>query len=473
MGRMLEAEEIFAEVAATLGPKPLAGKRVLRDRRPDLRADRHGARHHQPELGQDGLRGGAGGARGGRREVTLVAGPTRCRRRAGVERVDVTHRARDARRGAWRARREPTSSSASPRSPTTTSRNRKGHKIKKAGAAADARARGESRHPRRGGRARRSAPFCVGFAAESENLREYAQAKRRKKKIPLLAANLAQEAFGARRQRAHAVRRRAASTCSPARRRSCWRGSWSPTSPSMLPRRSAHRARSTASTSGSSIRACTTRRRSTRRRRGRARPARLHRRAARCCGRATAAARADRHRDPPRRPGSRGARAAALRPRPQARHRARQPRRPDRLRLPGPDHGLGLEPSARALHAPADGAHRAARGRAGAAGRAQRGRGVRGERARRRRLRQHRQGAETSRKARARGSAARMRRCRPRGSSRACPPRCSAPTRRRTASRARCAARETPPAPGTGSSVFFSGSQRCTESTCIASRSDT
>jgi phosphopantothenoylcysteine decarboxylase/phosphopantothenate--cysteine ligase len=39
-------------------------------------------------------------------------------------------------------------------------------------------------------------PFCVGFAAETENLREHAQAKRKRKRIPLLAANLAQEAFG-------------------------------------------------------------------------------------------------------------------------------------------------------------------------------------------------------------------------------------------------------------------------------------
>jgi phosphopantothenoylcysteine decarboxylase/phosphopantothenate--cysteine ligase len=41
------------------------------------------------------------------------------------------------------------------------------------------------------------APFCVGFAAESENLREYAEQKRRAKKIPLLAANIAQQAIGA------------------------------------------------------------------------------------------------------------------------------------------------------------------------------------------------------------------------------------------------------------------------------------
>lgn len=39
-------------------------------------------------------------------------------------------------------------------------------------------------------------PFCVGFAAESENLIEYAEHKRRRKNLPLLAANLIQDAFG-------------------------------------------------------------------------------------------------------------------------------------------------------------------------------------------------------------------------------------------------------------------------------------
>jgi len=41
------------------------------------------------------------------------------------------------------------------------------------------------------------APFCVGFAAESRNLDEYAQDKRSRKRIPLLAANLVQDAIGA------------------------------------------------------------------------------------------------------------------------------------------------------------------------------------------------------------------------------------------------------------------------------------
>jgi phosphopantothenoylcysteine decarboxylase/phosphopantothenate--cysteine ligase len=39
-------------------------------------------------------------------------------------------------------------------------------------------------------------PFCVGFAAESESLYEYAEHKRRRKNLPLLAANLIQDAYG-------------------------------------------------------------------------------------------------------------------------------------------------------------------------------------------------------------------------------------------------------------------------------------
>ncbi|MEK7810571.1 MAG: bifunctional phosphopantothenoylcysteine decarboxylase/phosphopantothenate--cysteine ligase CoaBC [Pseudomonadota bacterium] len=39
-------------------------------------------------------------------------------------------------------------------------------------------------------------PFCIGFAAETDNLREHAISKRKKKHIQLLAANLAQTAIG-------------------------------------------------------------------------------------------------------------------------------------------------------------------------------------------------------------------------------------------------------------------------------------
>jgi phosphopantothenoylcysteine decarboxylase/phosphopantothenate--cysteine ligase len=39
-------------------------------------------------------------------------------------------------------------------------------------------------------------PYCVGFAAESENLTEYAEQKRLAKRLPLLVGNIAQQAIG-------------------------------------------------------------------------------------------------------------------------------------------------------------------------------------------------------------------------------------------------------------------------------------
>jgi phosphopantothenoylcysteine decarboxylase / phosphopantothenate---cysteine ligase len=41
-----------------------------------------------------------------------------------------------------------------------------------------------------------AAPLCVGFAAESENLHAYAEAKRLRKKIPLIVGNQIQDGFG-------------------------------------------------------------------------------------------------------------------------------------------------------------------------------------------------------------------------------------------------------------------------------------
>jgi phosphopantothenoylcysteine decarboxylase/phosphopantothenate--cysteine ligase len=44
--------------------------------------------------------------------------------------------------------------------------------------------------------ARPNAPLCVGFAAESRDLDANADLKRRRKKVPLMVANLAQDAIG-------------------------------------------------------------------------------------------------------------------------------------------------------------------------------------------------------------------------------------------------------------------------------------
>jgi len=43
---------------------------------------------------------------------------------------------------------------------------------------------------------RADAPFCVGFAAESQNLAEYAEGKRRAKNLPLVVGNLVQDGLG-------------------------------------------------------------------------------------------------------------------------------------------------------------------------------------------------------------------------------------------------------------------------------------
>jgi phosphopantothenoylcysteine decarboxylase / phosphopantothenate---cysteine ligase len=45
--------------------------------------------------------------------------------------------------------------------------------------------------------ARPHPPFCVGFAAESENVIGYAEEKRKRKKLALVVANRAQDALGA------------------------------------------------------------------------------------------------------------------------------------------------------------------------------------------------------------------------------------------------------------------------------------
>ena len=44
--------------------------------------------------------------------------------------------------------------------------------------------------------ARPNPPYCVGFAAESENLDVYGEQKRLKKNIPLLIGNIGHQTFG-------------------------------------------------------------------------------------------------------------------------------------------------------------------------------------------------------------------------------------------------------------------------------------
>ena len=193
-GRMLEPEEIFAALVAWAQPKVLARQARAADRGPDVRGDRPGARHHQLELRQDGLRARAGGRR------------SRRGRDAGERADDACARRRTSRASTWRARRtwpprcrrasaRATSSSRWPRSPTTRPTTPSATKLKKDGApltltlkpTVDILATVA---------ARPDAPFCVGFAAESHDVERHGEEKRRRKKLPLLIANRAQDALG-------------------------------------------------------------------------------------------------------------------------------------------------------------------------------------------------------------------------------------------------------------------------------------
>jgi phosphopantothenoylcysteine decarboxylase/phosphopantothenate--cysteine ligase len=92
---MQEPDEIFAAVMASAQPKVLSGKRFPADRRSHVRSDRPGPRHHQHELGEDGLRARAGCRRGRRRRDAgerAHALPTP----PGVRRIDVTSAAQMA-----------------------------------------------------------------------------------------------------------------------------------------------------------------------------------------------------------------------------------------------------------------------------------------------------------------------------------------------------------------------------------------
>jgi phosphopantothenoylcysteine decarboxylase / phosphopantothenate---cysteine ligase len=193
MGRMLEAEEIFAEVGAAIGPKPLAGKRVLLTAGPTFEPIDTVRGITNLSSGKMGFAVALAAVEAGA-EVTVVAGPTQLPTPPGVARVDVTT-AREM-YGAVMARAKGADVFIAVAAVADYHVVQpKGQKMKK-GDGPPSFELAENPDILAAVAALEKRPFCVGFAAETENLIEYAQAKRRKKKIPLLAANLAQAAFG-------------------------------------------------------------------------------------------------------------------------------------------------------------------------------------------------------------------------------------------------------------------------------------
>lgn len=193
MGRMLEAEELFRHAVICLAPKLLPGKRVLVTAGPTYEPIDTVRGITNQSSGKMGYAVAQAAVEAGA-QVTLVSGRTELLAPAAVERVDVVTAREMYDAVMARVKRTDVFIAVAAVADYHVV-NAQGQKIKRSagnlkielapnpdilGAVA----------------AGRSAPFCVGFAAETENLKAYAQEKRRKKGIPLLAANLAQEAFG-------------------------------------------------------------------------------------------------------------------------------------------------------------------------------------------------------------------------------------------------------------------------------------
>ncbi len=194
LGRMLEPEEICEAVIGFLAPKVLSGLRVLITAGPTFEAI-------DPVRGITNLSSGRMGyalARAAQQagaEVVLVSGPVSLPVPLGVKRISV--------RSALEMYDQVMAHAANvdvfigvAAVADYRVRNLAEHKLKKDHGGLQVLELTENPDILASVAAIPDAPFCVGFAAESQNLEAYAEAKRQKKKIPLIVGNLIQDGFG-------------------------------------------------------------------------------------------------------------------------------------------------------------------------------------------------------------------------------------------------------------------------------------
>lgn len=194
MGRMLEPAQLLEEIGAFFAPKLLAGKRVLVTAGPTEEPVDPVRVITNASSGKMGFAVARAAQEAGA-DVTLVSGPVSLATPAGVARVNV----RTAQE-MFEAIKKSAPACDVFISVAAVSDYRVKHpaqqKIKKANGKDLALQLEENPDILAWVAAQKNAPFCVGFAAESEQLERHAREKRAKKKLPLLAANLAQDALG-------------------------------------------------------------------------------------------------------------------------------------------------------------------------------------------------------------------------------------------------------------------------------------
>ena len=194
MGRMLEPAELLREIAAGLQPRPLSGKRVLVTAGPTEEPVDPVRVITNSSSGKMGFAVARAAQEAGA-EVTLVSGPVSLATPAGVARVDV----RTAREMFEAVKKGATScdvffSVAAVSDYRVKDPSRQ--KIKKANGKGLTLELEENPDILAWVAALPKPPFCVGFAAESDDLAAHAREKRARKKLPLIAANLARDALG-------------------------------------------------------------------------------------------------------------------------------------------------------------------------------------------------------------------------------------------------------------------------------------
>jgi phosphopantothenoylcysteine decarboxylase/phosphopantothenate--cysteine ligase len=194
MGRMLEAAQVLGEVEALFQPKLLAGKRVLVTAGPTEEPIDPVRAITNSSSGKMGY-AVARAAREAGAAVTLVSGPVALATPEGVERVDVRTAAQMF--GAVKAALKGSDvfvavAAVADYRPAKA----EGHKIKRTVKGNFTLELVQNPDILAWVAGQKKPPFCVGFAAETGRLAANAKAKRARKRVPLMAANLAQEALG-------------------------------------------------------------------------------------------------------------------------------------------------------------------------------------------------------------------------------------------------------------------------------------
>ncbi len=192
-GRMLEAAELFARLVASRQPKVLAGRRVLLTAGPTFEAIDPVRGITNSSSGKMGFALAQAAAEAGA-QVTLVAGPSGVATPPGVARVDTVSAAQMADAVLARVGESDVFIAVAAVADYTPDVAH-AQKLKKSGApltitlkpTVDILATVA---------ARAQPPYCVGFAAESHDVERQAEEKRRRKRLPLLVANRAQDALG-------------------------------------------------------------------------------------------------------------------------------------------------------------------------------------------------------------------------------------------------------------------------------------